>query len=351
VPSSAPSPRISVIVPVHNGAATIERCLLAIAQNPGESLEIIVVDDRSTDRTAELARAAGAQVIANPSGSGPGAARNAGAAVAKGEYLVFVDADVEVQPDTVPRILDHFGRHPEIAGVFGSYDDDPAAANFASQYRNLLHHFIHQTADPRSASFWAGCGAIRRTAFLAVGGFDAERYPRPATEDIELGLRLSRAGHRVHVAREIQVKHLKAWTGLSMMKSDILDRAVPWSRLILDAGSMPADLNLRWSHRLSAVLAALLTATLLFLAFGHHNFYGIPAKTAAVVAAILLLVQLLPLDGRFYGFLFRRRGLVFVMRAVPVHMLYYLYSGTTFAACWVWHQISRAPSSRPKPLT
>jgi hypothetical protein len=102
---------------------------------------------------------------------------------------------------------------------------------------------------------------------------------------------------------------------------------------------------------LSTVLAALLTATLLFLAFGHHNFYGIPAKTAAVVAAILLLVQLLPLDGPFYGFLLRRRGVVFVMRAVPVHMLYYLYSGTTFAACWVWHQISASPSSRPKPLT
>jgi glycosyltransferase involved in cell wall biosynthesis len=338
-------------VPVHNGARTIECCLSAIARNAGEWLEVIVVDDRSTDRTAELARAMGADVVANPSGSGPGAARNAGAARAKGEYLLFVDADVEVQPTTVSRILDHFARHPEIAAVFGSYDDEPAAENFASQYRNLLHHFIHQTAERRSASFWAGCGAIRRSAFLASGGFDAERYPSPSTEDIELGLRLSRAGHVVHVAREIQVKHLKAWTGLSMMKSDILDRAVPWSRLILDGGSMPADLNLRWSHRLSAVLAALLAATLLFLAFGHHNFYGIPAKAAAVVATILLLIQVLPLDGAFYGFLLRRRGVLFVLRAVPVHMLYYLYSGTTFAACWVWHQVSRAAFSRPKPLT
>jgi GT2 family glycosyltransferase len=329
----------------------MERCLRAIARNPPELLEVIVVDDRSTDATAELARGAGAQVMANPDGGGPGAARNAGAAVAKGEYLLFVDADVEVQPDTVLRLLEHFAQHPEIAAVFGSYDDAPAAENFASQYRNLLHHFIHQTAERRSTSFWSGCGAIRRTAFLALGGFDAERYPRPATEDIELGLRLARAGHVVHVAPEIQVKHLKAWSGLSMMKSDILDRAVPWSRLILDAGSMPADLNLRWSHRVSTVLAGLLTATLLFLAFGHHNFYGIPAKTAAVVAAILLLLQLLPLDGPFYGFLLRRRGILFVMRAVPVHMLYYLYSGTTFAACWVWHHIGASPPSRPKPLT
>ncbi len=344
-------PAVSVIVPVHNGAATIERCLAAIGRNPRELFEVIVVDDRSTDCTAALARAMGAEVIANPSGTGPGAARNAGAARARGTYLLFIDADVEAQPTTVPRILDHFAAHREIAAVFGSYDDAPAEKNFASQYRNLLHHFIHQTAEQKSTSFWAGCGAIRRDAFAAAGGFDAGRYPQPATEDIELGLRLARAGQTVHVAREIQVKHLKAWTGYSMVKSDIVDRAVPWSRLILGAASLPDDLNLRWSHRVSAVLTALLTAALLFLAFGHHNFYGIPARGAAGVATILLLIQLLPLDGPFYGFLLRRRGLLFVMRAVPVHMLYYLYSGITFVVCWVWHQIGRAAFFRPKPLT
>jgi GT2 family glycosyltransferase len=317
------------------------RCLAALSQAPAGLLEVIVVDDRSTDATASIAATCGARVIANPDGRGPAAARNAGARVARGDILLFVDADVEVQATTVGRFVEHFDRHPEVAAAFGSYDDDPAHPNFASQYRNLLHHFIHQTAERRSASFWAGCGAIRRQVFVEAGGFDAERYRRPSTEDIELGLRLARSGRVVHLLREIQVKHLKAWTAFSMMRSDIFDRAVPWSQLILSAGSMPADLNLRWSHRLSAVLSGLLLAALLFLAFGHRRFYGIPAVAVAVAALVLLLIQLIPLDGRFYRFLLQRRGALFVLRVLPVHLLYYFYSGVTFCACWAWHHAGR----------
>jgi len=339
-------PRVSVIIPVHNGSTTIGRCLAALAQTPAGLAEVIVVDDRSTDATWSIAASHGARVLPSPPGRGPAAARNAGARVARGDILLFVDADVEVQPRTVEQFVEHLDRHPEITAVFGSYDDDPAHPNFASQYRNLLHHFIHQTAERRSASFWAGCGAIRRPAFLASGGFDAEKYPRPATEDIELGLRLARAGHVIHLDRDIQAKHLKAWTALSMMRSDIFDRAVPWSQLILAAGSMPADLNLRWSHRLSAVLSGLLAAALLFLAFGHRRFYGVPAVAVAVMAMALLLIQLIPLDGRFYRFLLQRRGGLFVLRVLPVHLLYYFYSGVTFCVIWVWHHAERTMSLR-----
>lgn len=341
MPVSGGAPRVSVIVPVHNGEATIGRCLAALSQTPAGLLEVIVVDDRSSDQTPSIAAARGARVIPNSGERGPAAARNVGAAAARGDILLFVDADVEVQPQTAQRFLDHFDRHPEVAAAFGSYDDDPAHPNFASQYRNLLHHFIHQTAERRSASFWAGCGAIRRDVFLGAGGFDAKKYPRPATEDIELGLRLAQRGDVVHLLREIQVKHLKAWTALSMMRSDIFDRAVPWSQMILTAGSMPADLNLRWSHRLSAALSGLLLATLVFLALGHRRFYGIPAVDAGAVALVLLLIQLLPLDGRFYRFLLKRRGTLFVLRVLPVHLLYYFYSGVTFCAIWLWHHAGR----------
>jgi glycosyltransferase involved in cell wall biosynthesis len=339
-------PRVSVIIPVHNGESTIGRCLAALAQAPAGLAEVIVVDDRSTDRTASLAAAAGARVLPNPSGRGPAAARNAGAQIASGDVLVFIDADVEAQAQTLAQFVAHLDEHPEVAGAFGSYDDDPAHPNFASQYRNLLHHFIHQTAERRSTSFWAGCGAIRRQIFLTAGGFDAEKYPRPATEDIELGLRLARAGYVVHLLREIQVKHLKAWTALSMMRSDIFDRAVPWSQLILNAGSMPADLNLRWSHRFSAILSALLLASGLFLAFGHRRFYGVPAVAVAIGALVLLVIQLVPLDGRFYRFLLQRRGALFVLRVLPVHLLYYFYSGVTFCAVWVWHHAGRTTNFR-----
>ena len=338
--------RTSVIIPVRNGASTLPRCLAALRRSIGDPFEIIVVDDRSTDNGIDMARAAGATIVTSAS-AGPAGARNAGARAATGDLLLFVDADVEVRPTTVQHTRARFEGNPALVGLFGSYDDDPEAENFVSQYRNLLHHFTHQTSERESASFWAGCGAIRRDVFLAVGGFDEQRYPRPAIEDIELGLRLADAGHRVELDPELQVRHLKRWTLFSMLKTDIRDRAYPWSKLLLTRGRMPNDLNLRWQHRLSAVLVALLAATLVFLVLGHRNFYSLPAKPAAVVLALLLIANLLPLNRGFYGFLVKRRGWLFAAAAVPVHFLYYLYSGVTYVVCWASHHSRRATPLRP----
>ena len=192
-------PRVSVIVPAHNGAATLEACLGRLLRSPREIVEVLVVDDHSADGSAALAGSLGASVIANPRGRGPGAARNVGAERARGNILLFVDADVIVQESTVKQVLDVFDANPAIAAVFGSYDDEPAAPNFLSQYRNLFHHFTHQTSRAESCSFWGGCGAIRREAFEAVGGFDEQKYPRASIEDIELGFRLSRANLHVRL--------------------------------------------------------------------------------------------------------------------------------------------------------
>jgi glycosyltransferase involved in cell wall biosynthesis len=332
---------------VRNGGATLGRCLAALAANASDLFEVIVVDDGSTDGTRAIASAAGARVVDSSGTRGPAGARNTGVEHARGDIALFVDADVEVQPTTVARILERFDANPDLAALFGSYDDEPAAANFVSQYRNLLHHFIHQTAERDSGSFWAGCGAIRRDVFLGLGGFEERLYQRPATEDIELGLRLRAARFTVQLAPDIQVKHLKEWTGLSMVRADIVDRAVPWSKLLLEQGSLPNDLNLRWSHRVSAALIALLTVTLTFLALGHRWFYFVPALPVAATAAVLLLAPIIPLNRDFYRFLVRTRGWFFAARAVPLHVLYYFYSGVTFAACWVWHHVRR-PSPLPR---
>ena len=68
---------------------------------------------------------------------------------ARGEILFFVDSDVAVAPDAVSRVLAVFDRHQDVAAVFGSYDASPNAPGVVSQYRNLLHHFVHQEGNPR----------------------------------------------------------------------------------------------------------------------------------------------------------------------------------------------------------
>ena len=73
----------------------------------------------------------------------------------------------------------------------------------------------------------AGCGVVRRSAFLALGGFDTVTYRRPSIEDIDLGYRIKKAGGRIRVAKDVQVKHYKAWNLVNLIKTDVLIAAYP----------------------------------------------------------------------------------------------------------------------------
>ncbi len=313
-------------MPVYNGARFLPRSLKALAESSYPVFELIVVDDCSTDNSVEIARKKGATVYHTPSQSGPSAARNLGAEKASGTILFFVDADVVVQPGALERVAADFYDNPEVDALFGSYDDDPAERNFISQYKNLFHHFVHQQSSPEAVSFWSGCGAVRRDVFLAVGGFDAERFPR-AIEDIELGYRLRSNGHRILLDKHLQGKHLKEWRLKSWLYEDIFRRAVPWSNLILESKGLVNDLNLRTSDRVSAMLVALSLAILPCSLLKPSLLFIIP-----------LLLGLIPiLNHRLYRFFFQRKGLWFAILAFPLHVSYYLYSGVAFVLCWLRH--------------
>ncbi|MBL8046518.1 MAG: glycosyltransferase family 2 protein, partial [Anaerolineales bacterium] len=167
---------ISLIIPVYNGGAEFQRCLAAIGRATVAPHEVIVVDDGSTDNTRQWAEKAGARILqtTRPT-SGPAVVRNLGAQAATGEILFFVDADVEIRAETLAHISRVFAAQPSLTALFGSYDDAPAAPNFLSQYKNLMHHYVHQHASEQASTFWSGCGAIRRAAFLEFGGFSS-RY-------------------------------------------------------------------------------------------------------------------------------------------------------------------------------
>jgi glycosyltransferase involved in cell wall biosynthesis len=311
---------VSVIVPVHNGGELFRACLSSLAALDPPAHELIVVDDSSGDFSGSLASEFGAQVLATLARSGPAHARNLGAQHARGDILFFVDADVVVGPEAVGRIAEAFRRDPNLAALFGSYDDAPAAPDFLSQYKNLMHHYVHQAGREDAFTFWAGCGAIRREVFLGLGGFD-ERYRKPAIEDIELGYRLKAAGHRVLLLKALQVKHLKRWSLSGLLRADFAQRALPWAELILDRRHFDNDLNIGWSSRIS-VLAA----------------YGFVGALLAVWWQPLLLVlagglalALLWINRGLYRFFARERGLLFALRTIPWHWLYFLYSGLAFA--------------------
>ena len=319
---------ISIIVPAYNAASTLRRCLDALKQESDQSTQIIVVDDGSTDHTAQIARDYEFQLIQTPrSQSGPAAARNLGCESTTGEILFFIDADVVIQRGSIALVRKIFSEHPNVAAVFGSYDDAPAEKNFLSQYKNLLHHFVHQNSEMDAQTFWAGCGAVRKSVFVSVGRFNEQNYSHPSIEDIELGIRMKLAGHSIRLEKALQGKHLKRWTPASLLKADILHRAYPWSRLIMRMGEIPNQLNLQMSHRISSVLVFLFFAALI------ASIVLQSLSVAAVVVCLSLIF--IVLNRGLYGFLISKRGLLFTAGAVFWHMLYYMYSAIIFVYCWV----------------
>jgi hypothetical protein len=199
------------------------------------------------------------------------------------EIIFFIDADVCVRPDTLSRVFTAFSHDAELAALIGSYDESPDDPDFLSQYKNLMHHYVHQTAQQQASTFWTGCGAIRRSIFLEFSGFDAGKYKRPAIEDIELGYRLHSAGCKMMLDSELVVKHLKKWTFWGLVKTDILDRGLPWTELILRDGRMPNDLNLQLSQRVSVALVFLLVACSALVAFYWRGYFLTPLFGAVLI--------------------------------------------------------------------
>ncbi len=333
---------ISVIVPVHNGGENFRRCLQSLNKTLPPPAEIIVVADGDTDGSWRVAEEFGSQVVRLPSRwGGPSRPRNIGALRAGGDLLFFLDADVTVPPDVMSQVARNFTNDSSFSALFGSYDDEPAATNFLSQYKNLFHHYMHQISCEEASTFWGACGVVRRDIFLALGGFD-ERYRRPSIEDIELGHRMRKAGYKIRLRKDFQVKHLKRWELGSLLRADIFYRALPWTALILRDRGLINDLNLRISDRVSVLLT-----------------FGLVGSVAAaawwpgfLVVAGLLILSLLIINAPLYRFFHRKRGLRFALPSILWHWLYFFYSGLAFSIALARSLISkgrppRTPSRQP----
>ena len=228
-----------------------------------------------------------------------------------------------VHSDAARRLSNGFDVE-QVVAVFGSYDSSPPARNFFSQYKNLVHHYYHNRAKDEAHTFWSGCGAVRRGAFLSCGGFDVERYQYPSIEDIELGHRMIKAGGRIRLLRDVQCTHLKVWRFWNLIHTEIFRRAIPWSRLIVTSGEgIPNDLNVGVAEQARAVLAGMLFLAILAYLAGYIS------SSLVLFSGLVVLVA----NRDIAAFFNRRGGLLFALCAVFFHQIYYLYSASAFA--WV----------------
>jgi GT2 family glycosyltransferase len=311
-------PPVSVIIPSFNAESTLDACLRAVAASQYPVQEVIVVDDGSTDRTAEIASSHGHRVLGNKARLGPAYSRNIGAMAAVGEILVFVDADVVVNPDAISRAVDCL--LPEDAdAVFGSYVEEAGVPGFLNRFKNYQHHFVHQHGPDEPTSFWSGCGALKRSTFMAVGGFAAELK---FCEDIEFGDALVRGGYRIHLLKQMQASHLKHYNFLKLVKSDLLGRAIPWTRLLRTGRSRFGNLN---TNR-QGVASVALTAAAYLGVFGAFFVGHLAWVTLAAWGGLA------GVNRDFLAFGARRRGLAFLPGCFCMLIAHYTICGVGYIA-------------------
>lgn len=324
-------PYLSVIVPVQKTDVGVKEVLKSICNSAmaRDSYELIVVDDQSTEESASLA-ARYADKVMRLSGTpaGPAYARNRGVEIACGSVVAFVNADVAVNPGTLPAMLATLAKRPEIDAVSASHSETCGPQNFASRYWNLLLRYGEQPHGGRHAHFAAGCGAVRRDVLVSAGMYDEWRFVTAGGENFDLAHRLIGAGHGVVLDTNIKVTHLKRWTVRSVCqevwrRSTLLARSLGYQQT---RTTIPGEVVFTLSRALSHAVAVFGTLTLA-AAFLPEP----PALAAGGIAFGALLLTNLPVH-RFYA---KGAGLGFAILAAPMHVFVQLVAGVALCNGWI----------------
>ena len=203
------NPLISVIIPAYNEEKNIEKCLhaLEIQTIPKKTYEIIVVDGGSTDHTKLIAERYSNKVLnENTSIS---FARNLGAKHAKGNVILFIDADVIISKNTLQNILEVFEKHKNVSAITSTFKEGIPHNNFFSQYQNINSIYFHEKLHKFCFLAFSSILAIRKNVFQKVGRFNIKM---DSHEDLELGKRLVDNGFKIYFDKKIKVKHLKFYS-------------------------------------------------------------------------------------------------------------------------------------------
>lgn len=296
VRATSPRPAVSVVVPALNARSSIARCVAALGRQtmPRDRYELIVVDDASTDDTASLAAATGARVVHVEHRRGPGGARNAGIEAARGDIIVFTDADCEPCDTFLDALVRPLLESPSVGGTKGSYltRQSSLVARFVQleyeeRYRRMRRHEWIDFVDTYAACF-------RRDDLLRAGGFDTRLRQ---CQDQELSFRLTAQGIRIRFVEEARTYHLHADRLVGYLRKKY--RIAWWKVAVLrrhpqkavSDSHTPQGLKLEMAAACMTVCGA--AAVLLLLLTGHADggfgsLFRVVVSTTAAAAALFM---------------------------------------------------------------
>lgn len=328
--TSNPQPlRLSVVIPVHNGQATLARCLTAIYQSETTPSEVIVVDDASRDGTVEIAARFPCKLVRLERNVGAARAKNRGAEAASGDALFFTDADVLIPPQALTWVTEDYAAADQPSGVVGLLGPELPFTDFPSQFKNLWMHFTYARLPRYVGLFYTSAASLRRELFLAQGGFDESYLGASVTEDMDFGQRLLTAGYRLLLDKRLMVQHLKRYTFGELLRTD-LERSSALTKILLRnwlAGAKRKHYaSVPWFFTASVPISALLGLGLLLLPFQS----GIGGALALGSLALIWL-----LNASFLACLGKLRGGWFLAQAMLFLPLNLFVSGLGIvAALW-----------------
>lgn len=301
-------PLVSVIVIAYNSERTLGWCLGCLRRSEWKDYELLVVDDGSQDRTAEIARRFADKVIQHGVNGGMSTARNTGNNHARGEILIHVDSDVLVPPDAIPRIVQHFQRHPEEGALTALLSRTHLNTDFFSQYKNLYMHYHFKKLPHRVTFLYGSLHAVRRPF---VRPYD---HRRRIANDTEMGQRLTGEGVAIGLLQDLEVIHLKRHNFFSLLKNDF-SVAADWAGIFLShrAWREVGKKHTGYAHASLAQLASLCVLPFLDISLVAFGFAG-DGKWAGGVFCVFAFLWIL-FNAHFFAFLKRERGGWFALSA------------------------------------
>lgn len=319
--------KYSVIIPTYNAAPTLRPLIASLVAPARDDLEIIIVDDASTDNTQELVHSfPQVNYTRQEVNRGPAAARNAGAQLARGEWLLFTDSDTEFAPETFDALEQAIVARP-IDALVGSYAGEPANEGFVPRYKALWEYctieqtFVLDEHGMCAIQTWAPRpGLIRRDVFEAVGGFDTT-FAGADLEDMELGYRMAKQGYRIFAAPAVHIRHHYP-ASMRRELTPFARRARLWMEMAVQRREM--DSHGEGSPR-QAVAHLFGFAAAIFLLVGL-------LFSPALMLAALFGVIFVGFNAMFFAASVRRYGLWFALRAVAYCWLHSIVLGIAAAA-------------------
>lgn len=304
---------VSIIIPVRNGEATIVRCLEAAFASHYENFEVIVVDDGSDDRSAELIKTFPCMLIQLPAPSGASRARNVGVSHCHGNILFFTDADCLLNEDAVPLAVERLSVGNQHVVLGGTYTVQPADNRFFSAFQSAFINYFESRGDGDPDYIATHAMALYANAFRASRGF-AEHY-LPILEDVEFSHRMKNSGYRLVIDPGIKVRHIFDYSFAGSVQNGFT-KARYWiiysihnKDLLADSGTASRALKFNTAALFGSVLVALLV-----LATG---------KAWLSTIIVLLMALNITVNRDLLRAFYRARGAGFALAAAAYYLLVY----------------------------